>query len=232
MSTAAEPSDAVLATLWSGPTGTKRGPKPRFSLDVIARAAIELADVDGLDAVTMQRVAERLGTTKMALYRYVPGRAELDAVMLDRGLGPVSLPEPDQWRPGLEAWARAVHARTARHPWSVELTQRPHVPGPLELGWYEAGLSAMAPLPLSGAEKLDTLFLLVSHVLSIQRQEAVPDPEAALARGIARIMDEHRADYPHTATAFASSASGSGRALEFGIERILDGVAALAARRA
>ena len=81
--------------LWGPPAGARRGPKPRYTLDAIAEAAMTIADDEGLDAVTMQRVAERLGTTKMALYRYMPGRAELDAVMLDRALGlpPAASPE-------------------------------------------------------------------------------------------------------------------------------------------
>src|SRR5690606_30477758 len=66
------------------PAPAKRGPKPRYTLHVIADAALAIADEHGLEAVTMQQVAAHLGTTKMALYRYLPGRAELDAVMLDR----------------------------------------------------------------------------------------------------------------------------------------------------
>src|SRR5690606_15524441 len=84
--------------LWRAPATTKRGPKPKFALDVIAEVAIGIADAEGLEAVTMHSVATRLGTTKMALYRYVPGRAELDAVMLDQAWGmPVPLPGED-WR--------------------------------------------------------------------------------------------------------------------------------------
>lgn len=56
-------------------------------LDAIAAAGIDIADRDGLSAVTMQRVAERLGVTKMALYRYVPGKVELVALMIDLGIG-------------------------------------------------------------------------------------------------------------------------------------------------
>jgi AcrR family transcriptional regulator len=216
--------------LWGPPAGARRGPKPRYTLDAIAEAAMTIADDEGLDAVTMQRVAERLGTTKMALYRYVPGRAELDAVMLDRALGLPPAASPGGWRSGLTSWAEAVHGRTLVRPWAVELAQRPHVPGPGELAWYERGLGAMAGLPLSGGEKLDVLALLVGHVMSIVRQEAAASaPEADLASGLVPILAERGAEYPLTSAAFAEAAAlhEHGVALPFGIARIVDGIAAL-----
>jgi len=228
-------ADGVVALLWRGEAPPRRGPKPRFSVDGVVAAATEIADGRGLDAVTMQSVAERLGTTKMALYRYVPGRVELDALLLDAALGdpPPAAAGPD-WRAALTAWAGAVHARALDRPWSVELAQRPHVPGPVELSWFEAGLAALADLPLSGAEKLDTLALLVGHVMSLVRQQPRgASPEGDLAAGLGPVLAEHAADYPRTAAAFADAEPG-GRddALRFGVARVVAGVAALAAERA
>src|SRR5690349_10100499 len=67
--------------------GPRRGPKPAFTLEQITRTGIEIADADGITALTMQRVADELGFTKMALYRYVPGKDELVALMTDAALG-------------------------------------------------------------------------------------------------------------------------------------------------
>ena len=72
--------------LWGGRSGATRGPKPGLSLEGIAEAAIAIADAEGLAAVSMQRVAADLGFTKMSLYRYLPGKAELVALMVERGL--------------------------------------------------------------------------------------------------------------------------------------------------
>jgi AcrR family transcriptional regulator len=224
----------VVSVLWATPATGRRGPKPRHSLDAIVDAAMAIADDEGLDAVTMQRVADRLGTAKMALYRYVPGRAELDAVLLDRGLGvPPEITDGD-WRAALAAWASAVYVRMRARPWSVELAQRRHIPGPGELAWYERGLEAVDGLALSGAEKLDLLALLVGHAASIVRQEtASPAPEDDLAAGLAPILADHAAEYPRTAAAFADAARETQRnaALTFGVERVLAGVAALVADR-
>jgi len=224
------PADAVTALLWRRSAPARPGPKPRFSVEQIADTAIAIADEHGLDAVTMQSVAARLGTTKMALYRYVPGRVELEAVMLDRALGePPSTAVGRDWRAALGAWAGGVHERAAAHPWSVELAQRPHVPGPRELLWYERGISAVVDLPLRGGEKLDTLVLLAGHVMSVVRQSSGgPTPEEDLARGLAPILAERADDYPLTAAAFArTEATAPDDALRFGIERVVAGVGAL-----
>src|SRR5690606_22218840 len=120
----------AVALLWPDQARPKRGPKPRISLDLIVDGAIELADREGLDAVSMQRIADGLGVTKMSLYRYAPGKAELLALMLDRAFGPapeLAAPElaGDQlageasgWRQGLRSWALAMHAALAAHPWA------------------------------------------------------------------------------------------------------------------
>ena len=228
-------SVAAAAFLWAQPAGRKPGPKPKYTLDGIAEAAIAIADESGLDEVTMQRVAERLGTTKMALYRYVPGRAELDAVMLDTALGAPVVAEAAQWRTALTAWTSGVNARALAHPWIVELVQRPHTPGPRELAWFEVGLGAMAALPLRGGEKLDLLTLLVGHVMSLVRQRAsVGAPEQQLAAGLASILATRAELYPRTASAFAEADDDGARddALRFGVDRVLAGVAALVAERA
>ena len=79
--------------LWGTPQRPRRGPKPSLSLERIVTEAIALADAEGLANLSMQHLAERLGCAKMALYRYVPGKAELVALMLDAGLGdPPSAP--------------------------------------------------------------------------------------------------------------------------------------------
>ncbi|MGW9630710.1 TetR/AcrR family transcriptional regulator C-terminal domain-containing protein [Agromyces sp. NPDC055520] len=241
----------AAALLWAEPPGRRPGPRPKFTLAGIAAAAIAIADDAGLDEVTMQRIADRLGTTKMALYRYLPGRAELDAVMLDTALGApgvgvetgetgaVDAPRAadvagDDWRAALTAWADGVHARATAHPWIVELVQRPHTPGPIELGWYEAGLAAVAGLPLRGGEQLDLLVLLVGHVMSIARQRVSgAGSDDALAAGLTVILVDRGETYPRTASAFAEAGRDGARddALRFGVERVLAGVDALVAER-
>lgn len=220
--------------LWTAPAGVRRGPKPRFTLAGIREAAMVIADADGLEAVTMQRVAAQLGTTKMALYRYVNGRADLESVMLDRALGDPPSVDGLDWQAVLREWALTLHSRAHRHPWAVELAQRPHIPGPSELGWYEAGLAAITGLPLRAGERLDLLALLTGHVLALVRQETGSStPEEDLAAHLGVILTQHAAHYPCTAAAVddAEREGARNEALGFGVDRILAGTAALVAER-
>jgi len=101
--------DAKLELLWDAPKVKTRGPRPLHTLDDVLDAAIRVADSEGLDAVSMQRLAQELGFTKMAIYRYVPGRAELVALITDRAIGaPPSTFNGKGWRKRMESRAHAV----------------------------------------------------------------------------------------------------------------------------
>jgi AcrR family transcriptional regulator len=105
--------------LWQERPRPTRGPKPALTLEQIADAAIAIADADGLDAVSMQRVAAEVGYTKMSLYRYLPGKAELVAAMIERALGgPPALRAEDGWRAGLTTWAGALLRAYGGHRWA------------------------------------------------------------------------------------------------------------------
>ena len=89
--------------LWGQPERPNRGPKPGLSVERIVRVAIEIADAEGLPAVSMQRVASEFGFTTMSLYRYVPGKNELIDLMIEH-------PDLIQ-RPIVERGDRAVLGR-------------------------------------------------------------------------------------------------------------------------
>src|ERR1700759_508304 len=81
----ATPSALVL--LWSAPARPRRGPKPSLSRERIVTAAIALADAEGLGSLSMPPLAATPGRGERALYRYVPGKAELVALMIDEAIG-------------------------------------------------------------------------------------------------------------------------------------------------
>ncbi|WP_225826485.1 TetR/AcrR family transcriptional regulator [Streptomyces naphthomycinicus] len=229
----------VARLLWGSRPQPTRGPRPTLDLDRIARAGIEIADSDGLADVSMQRVAARLGVTKMALYRYVPGKAELVALMADVAIGPCPavVRERSGWRGQLEEWARRLLAHFCRHPWVLDATTGPRVPGPRELSWLESVVSALDGSGLSGAEQMDAAVLLVGHVRAIAQQARAAGPagkaEADLGSALTELMRTHGERFPALTTALASAARSGGQdqAWEFGLQRILDGLAALIGRR-
>jgi AcrR family transcriptional regulator len=219
--------------LWGPPHRPQRGTKPSLSLGRIVEVATAVADAEGLAALSMQRIAGELGFTKMSLYRYTPGKAELTALMLDTALGPP--PDvPAGWRPGLRTLGLRMWEAMHRHPWTLEIAVGARVLGPNELGWTEAGLAALAGTGLTGRERLDAFVLVVGHVRSlVQQATASAAPEQELSKVLAGIIAEHGDRYPEVRAAFTETApGGQDNALEFGLDRILDGLAVLIAERA
>lgn len=224
----------AITLLWEQWSAPRRGPKPTLSLDAIAAAGIEIADADGLAAVTMQRVAERLDVTKMALYRYVPGKAELVALMVDLAVGEPPPPETaaGAWRPGLEAWARRLHARFQAHPWALEVTVGARATGPNELAWLEQATAALTGTGLTGPQKLDVAATLTGHVRMIAQHAAVSPadaPEQAMADTMNALLAGREDRFP-TLTEALADPSGKDEALDFGMRCILDGVELLIGR--
>ncbi|GAA1525993.1 TetR/AcrR family transcriptional regulator [Nocardioides humi] len=222
--------DGVAQVLWAQGRTPRRGPRPRVSLDGIVAAAVRVADAEGLEAASMQRVAAEVGVTKMALYRHVPGKAELVALMVDRTLGEPPATGDGPWRARLAAWAQAMRDGFAAHRWLLAAAVGPRVFGPNELGWLEAGLAALDGLPLGPAERLDSLVLVGSHVRALVQQATEPATERALALALADVLASRADAYPLAAAAFAGAA-GRDDAFAFGLERVLDGIEALVASR-
>ncbi|MEV6322605.1 TetR/AcrR family transcriptional regulator [Nocardia sp. NPDC051787] len=237
------PAPTAIELLWGTQQRPKRGPKPALSLERIVAEAIALADAEGLANLSMQRLAERLGFTKMSLYRYVPGKAELVALMLDAALGAppamaaagaMSAEEP--WRGQLGSWCETLYQRFREHPWSLEVSVGVRPIGPNEMGWMESALGALAGTGLTNAERLDTIVLLTGHARSLVQQVRVMDDEAfekQIAGQFADLVAAAAERYPESAAAFAEegAAAGGEGALKFGIGRVLDGLAVLIARR-
>jgi len=230
----------LVRLLWGPHPKPARGPRPKLDLNRIARAAIEIADSEGLAEVSMQRVAAQLGVTKMALYRYVPGKAELVALMVDAAIGPYPTTRArcGGWREQMEQWARQLITVFRRHPWALDVTVGPRILGPGELSWMEHVISALDGTGLSGAERMDAAVLLVSHVRGITQQVRAAGPagnlEAQLGAILGDLMQAHGDRFPALTGALASAAQSDGQdqAWEFGLQRILDGLATLIDKRA
>jgi AcrR family transcriptional regulator len=194
--------------LWGERAERTRGPKPKLSLDRIADAAITIADAEGLAAVSMQRVAADLGYTKMSLYRYLPGKTELVALMVERAMGkPPPLAGPD-WRAALAEWCRLLLAGFVRHRWTLEATVGARPLGPHEVGWMESALTVLAGTPLTGGERLDAMVLLVGHARMLAEQTATGHPEVVASdrprAAAARSPEVVASDRPRAAAAAGS----------------------------
>ncbi|MEU4584472.1 TetR/AcrR family transcriptional regulator C-terminal domain-containing protein [Kitasatospora aureofaciens] len=247
----AEDPARTLALLWGTPTTAagRRGPRQALSTAQVATAAIELADAEGVEAVTMRRVAQVLGLSPMALYTYVPGKAELLDLMLDTVYArmPRSTPADDGWRARAAAVADDNRALYRAHPWMAAVsTSRPPL-GPGLMAKYEYELQALDSTGLDDVELNAALTHLLGFVQTcarmaaderaVQQDSAMSDKQwwAGNAELLARVFDPER--YPTAARVGAaageahSGAYGPAHAYEFGLGRVLDGLAALIEKR-
>lgn len=238
----------TMELLWGGgsmPISRPRNGKPGLTLDRIVEAAVSVADAEGLDAVSMRRLAAELGVGAMSLYTHVPGKAELLEVMLDRVLSTLE-PGDDTdagWRERLTAAAHDYFQLLCAHPWmlGVVALSRP-VLGPGGMAKYERELRAVEGLGLPDLDMDSVVTLLDSFVAGAAR--AAVDAAALAARGEAdsewwqsvaphfeKVFDRERfplaARVGATAGEHHNAAFSSAHAFEFGLARLLDGVGAL-----
>lgn len=160
--------------LWELETETQR-PRRRtgtaLDREQIVREAIRIADTDGLDAVTMRRVAQQLGTGAMSLYRHVPDKDALVALMVDTVIGDmigesplppqVPLPPGLTWREGLRLIAESNWQTCREHRWYPEATIAQPPLTPNGLAGLEAALSLFDGYDLAVTEKM--MFVTAVH---------------------------------------------------------------------
>ncbi|GAA2318604.1 TetR/AcrR family transcriptional regulator [Nonomuraea roseoviolacea subsp. roseoviolacea] len=238
-----------LALLWRTSERASRKGKPDLSVDRIVRAAIEVADAEGLQALSMRRVAERLGVGTMSLYTYVPGKPELFDVMLDTVYGETDRSDdvPGGWRGRLEHVARENWALYLRHPWLSQVAASRPVLGPHGTAKYDYELRAVDGIGLTDVE-MDAVVTLVAGFVhgtargaveasQAERETGMTDEQwwAAHAPFLSRIADVSRFPTATRVGEAAGEAMGTAysaeRAFEFGLQRLLDGIEALITRR-
>lgn len=158
-------------SIWSRPAAGRRGPRPEFSRSEITAAAIDLADGDGLAAVSMRAVAGALGTSAGSLYRYLNSRDELLALMVDEALAGLAPADPPAdpavdgaWLPAMVMLAHEQRALYRRHPWLLEASLQVGSFGPRAMDYFERCLLILSPLPNPVGEKLEAVGLLTGVV--------------------------------------------------------------------
>ena len=163
MSTTDHPAEAgtpegrrAIECLWNPhPQPPGRGPRPRASLSAVVDAAVAIADVEGLEALSIRKVAARLGIGAMSVYTYVPGRSELIELMIDRVYAEHGIPDPALgWRQRTEAWMHATWRVYSGHPWLLDYNMARLPVGPNVLDVDEALYAALYAAGFGGAENV------------------------------------------------------------------------------
>ena len=208
------------------------GRRPRVSRDQVLDAAFELADAEGIAAVTMASVGARLGVEAMSLYRHIGNKEEMLDGLIDRVFGEIEVPsDARDWRDALGRRAVAVHTVLRRHPWAIGLMESRAQPGPATLGHHDAMVAILLRAGFDGRGATRAYNLLDSYVYGFALQEATlpfasPDEMAATSEQmLAAVADA----YPHLA-AVQRELVGSGfdyaDEFEAGLDIILDALPA------
>jgi AcrR family transcriptional regulator len=241
-----------IATAWGVKDQPRKGPKPALTLDRILAAAIRVADIDGLDAVSMGRVAAEAGTAPMSLYRHVASKDELIDLMVDAAWGGMSPAVAgnqegtgdEDWRSALARYAWEMRRSAQRHPWVVRVPLRSLPIMPNEVAWFDGALTCLRGTGLTEARKASVIMLLAGYVRNLATTEA--DVMAAIrasglsplewmgnwAAMIKSVVDRDR--FPALATfmdagVFETDDDPDDEFI-FGLDRILDGIEALIGR--
>ena len=200
----------------------------------IVRAGIALADDEGLEGVSVRKLAQRLSVSTMAAYRHIGSRDEVIAAMVDVAFGPppVLSGDSEDWAGGLRCWALAVHARYDAHPWLLDAPVRGMPTGPHRLRWLEAVLQVLAGAGLELQEQLNAALLVDGHVRTV----------AALKRSLGTAAHDTRRSGPETWLLTRLESDGltsmaqvlktgvlddeQGYELDYGLDRIIAGIEA------
>ncbi|GIO44676.1 TetR/AcrR family transcriptional regulator [Paenibacillus apis] len=236
-----------LSLLWGSQTVPGRS---GLTVQKIVLAGMEIADENGIEQLSMRKVAERLGVGAMSLYTYVPSKSELLDLMLDKSQAGLYEGYTDirgacggDWREAMRSIAKTNWELYRKHPWIVDLSGRRPVMGPHIVLKYELELCALDGIGLSDIEMDSTLSLLLMHVescarlqFSMKRTEASSGQDdnewwLALSPVLDNITDWSR--FPvssrvgNAAGEMHQSAYSPEHAYLFGLERIIAGTAAL-----
>ncbi|MET8451606.1 TetR/AcrR family transcriptional regulator [Streptomyces sp. NPDC005209] len=200
--------------IWARPERTGRGPKPAYTRDDIAAAAVRIADARGLDAVSMRHVAAELGCGTMSLYNYVPRKEDLYELMVDAISGEHELWEPSgDWRADMLRVAHQTRALMRRHPWMPRLMSPVYGFSPNALRYIEHCLACLEPLGVSYGTRMELVAMVNGVVTTYVRNEL---ETAERTRSLPWSEEQENAarisylggriatgDYPHLAAAFA-----------------------------
>ena len=196
-----------------------------LSREQIGATAVEIADAEGFDAVSMRHVARELGAGTMSLYHYVQNKDELLRLMGDSIMGELVVPDAElsgEWREDLSKLARETRQTFKRHPWIYEAMGEPVGSGPNGLRHFEQSIAAVSKLRMPPRERLELVTLVDDYVFGFtlrevlqEMYEAEGDPdmtESALAWFESELAS---GGYPHVNKLFR----GDVRA---GIERLME----------
>ena len=207
----------------------KRRPRPDgLSTDRIRAAALKILDEEGIEALTMRRLAADLGAGAASLYRHVANRDELLVEIMDHVFGEVGQPKPDQdWREAAEWVAREFRRVLREHPAVTPLLSKDRMLGPNSVAGRELALARLLEEGFTPEGALEVYNILVAWVLGYSLLAA--KVEGFAARGDASLQEVYAAvdeeEFPtvHKLAGMGPTA-GDDAVFHIGLATLLDGI--------
>jgi AcrR family transcriptional regulator len=200
--------------------------------DRVLKAAITLADRDGIESLSMRKLGHRLGVEAMSLYNHVRNKEDMLDGMVDVVFSEIDLPPVGvDWRTAMRKRAIAVHQVLLRHPWANGLMESRTAPGPANLRHHDAVLGSLRGAGFSVEMAAHAYSILDGYIYGFTLTESAlpfrnPGDVAEVAE---KIMEGFRpGDYPHLAEMAVDRAMKPGYSygdeFEYGLDLILDGI--------
>jgi len=218
----------------------RRGPRRSLDVEQVVDAAVAVVDEGGPDALSVRAVAGRLGLNPNALYTYVPSRAALEKVVVERVLGEsdrgLLAGQAERWRQRIASYAGSLRAALLTHPGAARLLMTAPMDGPNALQVGEGLMGALVDAGLSDDDAARACYSIIVQVLgAVALEVAETDgrpplaPEADRVAGRREALTGIDAEYwPHTAAAVDVMAQWiSTEQFDWSLARLLDGLAGL-----
>ena len=209
-------------------------PRPRLSRERVLQAALALAARDGIESLTMRKLADELGAGAMSLYHYVPNKEQLLDGMVDIVFSEIELPSTDvDWKTAMRTRALSTREALRRHPWAIGLMEGRTNHGPANLGLHNAVLGCLRAAGFSIEMTVHAYSVQDAYIYGFALQERDMPPESAddFAAEAQRQMHEYQAvlaEYPHLVEVVGGHVAKSGydyaTEFMFGLDLILDGL--------
>ena len=202
---------------------------PRVTLEALVEAAADIAGADGIDALTMRRLAERCGVGVMTIYGYVRTKEELLAVLADRYLSEIELPDPAMcWQDQLVTLFCSVREVMLKHPTLVPIIANQRLDTRSAYRGAEVVCGALRATGMSDREVITSFATLTSFTVgSVQRELAAMD--SAARPGLASLP---AAEFPNVVSLFGPRVVGNvEQDFRDGLQLVIDAIATRIPRR-
>lgn len=206
-----------------------RAPRHTLSRERLVAAALDLADAEGISALTIRALAAGLGVKPMAIYHHVANKGEILDAIVDAVYAETYLPRPDApWREELAQRSRSVHEALNRHTWALGLMETRKAPGPANLASHEAVLEALLSAGFSLPATAHAYATLDAYVYGFCLQEVMLDSIDLAGSADELLAGMNLTGHPRMAQ-FATEqvmqpGYAFGNSFEVGLRLVLDGL--------